>query len=658
MKKFVRLLSGLLIAPCFATFAHAAGTLTPAGSPHQPVQIRDHQVDVDIIAGFARTEVTQTFFNPNTQDLEAVYSFPVPKSASLSEFSITSGEERIDGEVVPKAKANQIYEEEVANKNSYQNFEFKVSRVRAQNETRIRFVYYQPLTIDTGVGRYVYPLEDGGTDDVVNSFWTANTKVENTFSANINLLTAYPIEDVRVPGYETGAALNKKGPGEYEIKLTNQGASLNRDLVVYYRLAANAPAGIELIPYRPDPAKPGTFMLITTPGVDLQPLTGGADYVFVLDTSGSMQGKIQTLARGVKQALGEMKPDDRYRVVLFNDSAQELTNGWVPATKENVLRTATDLEQLQAAGSTNIYDGLEKAMKSLDQDRVTSVILVTDGVTNTGILDPKEFAALVKKYDIRLFGFLLGNGSNWPLMQVITESSGGFYAPVSNSDDIVGQLVLAKSKIRFEALHDAVLNVKGVKTFDVTDENLGKVYRGEQLVMFGRYEEAGEGTVTLHAALSGEDKVYSTKVNFPAIATTHPEIERLWAMNRIEEIELQEQLGKVDATEGAKAIEDLGVAYQLVTDETSMLVLSDGSFNKHGITRSNKSRVATEQQARAVRASEPVQSYTVPASKPMFDHSAPSLHLGGGGAVDPFSALAFGVPLLILATKKRKGEGE
>jgi len=47
--------------------------------------------------GFAMTEVQQTFYNPNNQDLEAMYSFPLPKSASLSEVTIYVGEREING---------------------------------------------------------------------------------------------------------------------------------------------------------------------------------------------------------------------------------------------------------------------------------------------------------------------------------------------------------------------------------------------------------------------------------------------------------------------------------------------------------------------------------------------------------------------------------
>ena len=88
---------------CAATLTmpvHGAGILTPAGSGHKPIMIEDHNVSIVINNGFARTEVSQVFYNPNNINVEAEYSFPLPKSASLSEVQITNGEKTINGEVV------------------------------------------------------------------------------------------------------------------------------------------------------------------------------------------------------------------------------------------------------------------------------------------------------------------------------------------------------------------------------------------------------------------------------------------------------------------------------------------------------------------------------------------------------------------------------
>ena len=243
-----------------------------------------------------------------------------------------------------------------------------------------------------------------------------------------------------------------------------------------------------------------------------------------------------------------------------------------------VDRTIKTLQSLNANGGTNLYDGLSLAVDDIDDDRATSVVWVTDAVTNTGVVSPSRFHKLMKGYDIRVFGFLMGNGANWPLMRTICDVSGGFSASVSNSDDIIGQILLAKSKVTHECLHDAKLTIRGVKAYDISNEFMGKVYRGQQLVFLGRYEGAGTATVSLQAKLTGEDKTYSTTFDFPEIGTSYPEIERLWALNQIEMIQGIENAGLMPEEESEAAIRDLGVSYQLVTDYTSMIVLSDEIF--------------------------------------------------------------------------------
>ncbi len=648
-----------LIGLVAAGAADAAGTLTPMGSPDAPIRIRDHHAQVVINNGFARTEVTQTFFNPNPVDLEGIYAFPVPRSASLSEVTIQVGERELHGEVVPREKAEKIYEEErsrgndagLASKNGYQTYEFRVTPIRAGAETRMRFVYYQPLEIDTGVGRYHYPLEDGGTDEIARSFWIPNTEVEGHFSVELELKSAWPIQDVRVPGFEAQAAVEELGEGHYRVRLERQGARLERDFVLYYRLQDGLPGRVEVLPYRADASGPGTFMMVVTPGLDLKRITGGADYVFVLDVSGSMSGKIGTLAHGVSKALGELDPNDRFRIVTFNDRERELTRDWVAATPQNVAHWVGEVGALKSGGSTNLFAGLSLALRGLDADRATSVLLVTDAVTNTGVVDPKRFHELMKQYDVRLFGFLMGNSANWPLMRVVAEASGGFYAPVSNADDVIGRILQAKGKISHEALHDAEFEIRGVKTFETTGEVVGKIYRGQQLVIFGRYDGGGTAQLTLRARLTGQDKTYTTRFELPERATDHPELERLWALSRIEELEVLGQTGLVDGEESRAAIRDLGVGYQLVTDETSMLVLADEVFKSRGIERRNRARTAIEHAAQAQRRSQPVRSTRVDEKDPMFRRPAPSV---GGGAIDPFGgALVLGLGGLALATRRR-----
>ena len=183
-------------------------------------------------------------------------------------------------------------------------------------------------------------------------------------------------------------------------------------------------------------------------------------------------------------------PEDRFRVITFNDRAREVIP-WTHASAANVQHALNTLEQHRCQGGTNLYAGLDLALKDLDEDRAASVVLVTDGVTNTGIIDPKEFDRLMTRNDVRIFGFVMGNSGNWPLMKIIADASGGFTAGVSNEDDIVGQIMLAKSKITYESLHHASFSFEGTPVHETTGDMPAKIYRGQQLVLFGRYDTAG-----------------------------------------------------------------------------------------------------------------------------------------------------------------------
>jgi Ca-activated chloride channel family protein len=616
--------------------SQAAGILTPVSSADQAIEIQDHHVDVRITDGFARTLIQQTFSNPNVHELEAIYAFPVPESASLSEITIHSGETVLQGEVIPRAEAERIYEEEKAqgndvgmgSKESYQRYEFRVFPIRPGVETRIEVVYYQPLKIDLGVGRYVYPIEEGGTDEAGESFWTRNETVARSFSADVSVHSSYPLDDLRIKGFP-GTPV-KEDANRYTWHFDSPGATLNQDLVVYYRLAQDLPGRVDLLTYKSGDAESGYFMLTLTPGIDLQPITQGTDYLFILDLSGSMNGKMTTLTAGVEKALGKLRPEDRVHVITFSDRARKLTRDWVTLSSDNTAGLIQRVSSLTAGGSTNLYDGLRLGLKQIDDDRPTNVVLITDAVTNQGSLDPADFHALLKQHDVRLFGFLMGNSANWPLMRAICDASDGFYSSVSNADDIVGQVLVAKEKIAYESLLDVDVQIDGVRTSEVVEDFNGKVFRGQQLVTFGRYKQGGEADLSLNARKTTGELEYQTRVNFPHQSLDYPELERLWAMSRIEQIELLQSIGKLSGAESENSIRDLGVAYQLVTDETSMIVMAEEGFQRHGIERKNQERIEREYNAQAQRQVN-VPPTRVDTKSPMFKLSAPRIGSGGGG---------------------------
>jgi Ca-activated chloride channel family protein len=667
---------GLVLAALLllTTASQAAGLLTPSDGRYPALEIRDHRVDVVIEDGYAITTIEQVFVNPHDTDLEAQYSFPVPQHGTVVELTVWIDGQPVTGEVLEREEARQLYEEEkaagreagITEKDSYRTFETRISPVRARQDTRLRLVYLQPAEVDTGIGRYVYPLEEGGVDEAKLAFWTANERVTGNFSFDLRVKSAYPVEAVRMP-QQPQALIQQHGDGEWTAHVGNSARAgdgisfqetsvdmqtdgfdggapgtgvftLDQDLVVYWRHRAGLPGSVDLVAHKPPGSARGTFMLVVTPGDDLQPIVEGKDWVFVLDVSGSMQGKYATLVDGVQRALGQMAATDRFRIVLFNESSRELTPGWVSAHPETVAQYSQALLSIQPDNGTNLYAGLDRGLKSLDADRTSAVVLVTDGVANVGETRQRRFIEMIRQQDVRLFTFVLGNSANRPLLEALARASNGFAVNISNSDDIVGQLLAATSRVTHEALHGVEIEIDGIKTADLTPGHIGSLYRGQQLVVFGHYWDEGMADIRLTGRISGEDVMYETRFAFPAAATENPEVERLWAYSSIREAqELISDFG--DDADLKQAIVDLAVEYGLVTDYTAMVVVREEVFDAHGIERGNRDRLAVEEAARQQRAQRAAVSRRADSQQPMYSANRPSHGGSGGGALDPWAVL-------------------
>jgi len=668
----------------------AAGLLTPSDGSLPPLELKEQHVDVVIEDGYAVTSVEQVFHNPHPRDLETTYSFPVPEHAAVGEFTMWIDGKPATGEVLEKQQARQVYEEEkqagrdagITEKDGYKTFDISVSPVRAGQDTRTRLVYYQAASIDTGIGRYVYPLEEGGVDEQKLAFWTADPKVRASFSFDLHLKSGYPVDAIRVPS-QPQAQVTQTGPGEWRLHIGDQGSgagaapaeednaqvqtpafnpqqpkgaafTLDRDLVVYWRLQSGLPGSVDLLTYKPDAAKRGTFMLTLTPGDDLQPITAGSDWVFVLDVSGSMEGKYATLANGVQRALGKLRANDRFRIVLFNSRSWELTKDYVPATAEAVKHYSEAVARVRPENSTNLYAGLQEGLDAVEADRTSAIVLVTDGVANVGETAQRRFIELVRHKDVRLFTFIMGNSANRPLLEALTGASGGFAISVSNSDDIVGQLLTAVGKVTHQALHGVEVKIAGIKVADVTPKEIGSLYRGQQLVLMGHYWGDGPAKVELQGRISGQPKRYSTQFAFPARSTDNPELERLWAYAGIEAMQ-QEMADFGESADLKRAATDLALEYGLVSDYTSMVVMRDEQFVAHGVQRSNQVRVALEQTARQRRAQAAPVSRRVDTTQPMYNTPRADHGGAGGGAIDPWTVALLLVLAMGLGARRHSG---
>src|SRR5215470_1874207 len=146
--------------------ARAAGLLIADGGFGGVLEIKEHDVQVTINNGLAVTKVTQVFHNTEKRQVEALYTFPVPKAASVANFSMWINGKEMVGEVLEKKRAREIYESYkqmrrdpgLLEQTDYRTFDMRVFPIGPDADQKVQITYYQELDYDHDTATYIYPL--------------------------------------------------------------------------------------------------------------------------------------------------------------------------------------------------------------------------------------------------------------------------------------------------------------------------------------------------------------------------------------------------------------------------------------------------------------------------------------------------------------------
>lgn len=664
-------LAFLLMMLC-APAANAAGLLIADGGFGGVLEIREQEVRVTINNGVAVTQVEQVFRNTEDRTLEALYTFPVPRGASVANFSMWINGTEMVGEVVEKERARQIYESYKRPRNpkdpglleqvDFKTFEMRIFPVGPRAEQRVRITYYQELEFDHDQATYVYPLATDSRPDV-------DSRTRGRFAFNLDVRSEVPIASMESPSHRDDFVVVHHDDNHAQASLETDEGDLNRDVVLALQMKRPR-TGFDLIASR-DGREDGFFLLTLTAGEELAEIETGMDYVFLLDVSGSMDedGKLD-LSRGSLGAfIRALGPSDRFDVLTFNVSARELFRE-LQAADDPSKATATEfLDDQRARGGTVLEPALRAAYRYKDPARPLNVVLLSDGMTEQG--ERSTLLRLIgeRPEGTRVFCIGVGNEVNRGLLEQLAEDAGGLAAFVSRGDSFERQAQAFRRKLLRPAATDLEIRIEGGDVYDLEPKRLPNLYHGMPVRLYGRYRDTGPVKVHLKANVDGQPLERTVDLEIPEDAE-NPEIERMWAWHRVQ------QLLKEADREGSRAgvideVVRLGEGFSIVTEHTSFLVLeNDAEYQRWQIQRRNALRIERDRRAQARVREEldrirnktlaglgPVEvekrasvnplpaPATAPVPMPRQERNRGDVDLGGGGAIDPFS---LGLALLLI----------
>jgi len=567
----------------------------PVPPPPEPVwlTIKYHHVDVTIQDQVAVTHVDQVFVNESDWQIEGTYVFPLPADAAISDFAMWVDGEKFEGELLDRDHARRIYEDIVRQRRDPALLEyidrgaFRVSifPIPPGAERRVELEYSQVLPVEGGLVRYSYPLN--------TERFSARPLQE--VSVSVSIASPDPIKAIYSPSHNVVVDRD----GEYRARAGYEERDVlpDQDFELVYTLSPED-VGLNLLSFKDGDAD-GFFLLLVAPQVEVdQSQVVAKDVLFVLDSSGSMEGeKLEQAKEALVYVLEHLNETDRFNVTDFSTGVRQYARAPQPAEqRDDAIRW---VRELTAGGGTDINRALLETLAGVDPERPTILIFLTDGQPTEGEVEMDRilanFAAETQP-NVRLFAFGVGDDVNTVLLDTLAQEQRGTSGYVRPGERIDEEVSVFYARVSTPVLADIFIEVDGVQVEEMYPYPLPDLFAGTQLIIAGRYREGGPALIWLNGQVNGEPRDFMYESYFAERGGDPDErgkgsfIPRLWATRKIGYLLNQIRLHG-ESRELVDEVVELSIRYGIVTPYTSYLVQEDADV----LTREGRESLAARE---------------------------------------------------------------
>ncbi len=511
-----------------------------AGPRASKVIVSGVEARVAIIESVAVTDLTVRLENRSGSACEAVLLLPVPEGAAVRSFDFQGKGAEPSAELLPEARARREYSSIVAKLKDPALLEFaglsmirtSVFPVPARGTQAVRMVYEHILESEGGRLEYVLPRTQRLSDSAV------------PFDVTVRVKSAKPLSAVYSPTHPV--RLESKGPGEVEAVVEEPGKTEPGSFILAV-MPMQGDVSATLLAH-PDPSGGGTFMLLAgLPDVGRLLDASGIkrEITLVLDRSGSMAGeKIRQAKAALLQVLESLEEGERFNIVVYSDSVGMFEAAPVLKDAASMLRAREYIAGIEAGGSTNLHDAVLEALRQPPQSQcLPIVLLLSDGLPTSGVTSESAIRDAAEKANLhrrRIFTFGVGHDVNAPLLDRIAESSRGCMTVVQPSENVERKVSTLFQKLSgpvFSSPELVSISEAGIPrpsaVIDVVPSRLPDLFRGDRLVVLGKYTSAGRLGFRISGDFLGMPRSFEFRFDTSKASTRNSFVPRLWASRRI-----------------------------------------------------------------------------------------------------------------------------
>jgi Ca-activated chloride channel family protein len=546
------------------------------------LRLTDSKVEVLVESQVSLTTTTQTFLNNLGDSLTIKYAFPLPEDASATKlrYKINGIWYTADFSPTPQdtTTGGGPGEQDYNLKNYLGNnpLYFDIEHNLGQDSTIIvELSYVELLKYKYGEVKYYYP----------NNYQLIQSEIVNLAELSFTLNSERTIEEINLLSHTAASTDNSGNQASIGYIAYEQAASA--DYYITYSLNLEELGLFCLSTFIADSLTKdeygrGFFAFIVEP--DPSENTDVIDKVFtlIIDRSGSMSGdKIVQARNAAKFIVENLNEGDKFNIISFADYVTTFRAEHVDFNTANESAALNYINSLDAGGSTNISSAFSTAVPQFSvagAGTANIIIFFTDGEQTSGIIDTDEltdyidYLIIQSEKQISVFTFGIGSYTNERLLTTIANNNSGICEFLANSEleDVITDFYLM---IRNPVLLNTGVTFSPAIINELYPGQLPNLYKGQQMILVGRYEEAAglTATITGNAYSSSVEYIYYPELSDTA-NSQYQFLTKLWAKKKIEDLLIDYYLN-LDNTSIAESIKeetiDISLNYGVISPFTS-----------------------------------------------------------------------------------------
>lgn len=582
-----------------------AQTLSPyfyipqAGFQADPLPLKAASAEVSIAGVIADVQVSQLYVNTGKMPLEAIYVFPGSTNAAVYGMTMRVGQRRITAKIAGKQRARQQYEAAKAEgkraslleQHRPNVFQMNVANIMPGDTIEVLLQYTELLVPREGVYAFVYPAvvgprynsdsqaADASANKYANyAFLPSGKKPTYTFDLRVHLAGGMPLQNVSCPTHRV--RVKQQGQNEADVRLdASESNGGNRDFILEYSLKGKQ---IEsgLLLYRDGPEQ--FFLYMAQPPKRVQQdAIPPREYIFVVDVSGSMNGFPLDISKTLlRNLVVNLKPRDRFNVILFAGASNILAGESLQATEANIQQAIAFIDRQEGGGGTNLLPALERAL-SLPRNTEglsRSIVIATDGYVT---VEQESFDLIRRKLDeSNLFAFGIGSSVNRFIIEGMARAGRSEPFVITKPEEAAGIAETFRKYISSPVLTQIKASFDGFDAYDLEPLSVPDVLAERPVVLFGKWRGEAKGRIGIKGRAGAKKYATGFEVKNARPEAANRALKYLWARERIKMLDDYNQASYDEAR--VAEVTKLGLEYSLLTAYTSFVAIDEVVARKPG----------------------------------------------------------------------------